>query len=147
MQKPISLKADRGFTIIELMIVIGILGVIASIAVPSYLDYVMRGKVTEAVNLLGGLKMPILEYHGHTGHWPTSVTAVGGKTGGNFTTKIITGGSHPKYFVQATMLGNPETIGEKNLRMYYDFDAMRWWCSTEGSPAPLHPRYLPAVCR
>src|SRR5574338_1430211 len=54
-------KAQQGFTLIELMIVVAIIGILAAIAIPAYQDYLTRAKVTDAVELLGGLKTPLAE--------------------------------------------------------------------------------------
>ncbi|RKZ76306.1 MAG: prepilin-type cleavage/methylation domain-containing protein, partial [Candidatus Parabeggiatoa sp. nov. 1] len=104
------MKKTRGFTIIELMIVVGIIGVIASIAIPIYRDYMTRAKVAEAVNLLGGLKSPMLEYYHNIGTWP-SIANVGGRTSGRYTSliksggPIIEGGTTTIYWIEATMKG------------------------------------------
>lgn len=58
--------AQKGFTLIELMIVVAIIGILAAIAIPQYQNYTARAQATEAVNLLGGLKAPVTEaisYH------------------------------------------------------------------------------------
>lgn len=55
------MNAQKGFTLIELMIVIAIIGILAAIAIPQYQNYVARAQATEAVNLLGGLKLPLSE--------------------------------------------------------------------------------------
>lgn len=53
--------AQKGFTLIELMIVVAIIGILAAIAIPQYQNYTARAQATEAVNLLGGLKAPVTE--------------------------------------------------------------------------------------
>lgn len=56
-------KAQRGFTLIELMVVIAIIGILASIAIPSYSDYVKRGKAAEATSTLANLRVQIEQYY------------------------------------------------------------------------------------
>ena len=55
------MNAQKGFTLIELMIVVAIIGILAAIAIPQYQNYTARAQVSEAVTLLGGLKTPVVE--------------------------------------------------------------------------------------
>ncbi|MEP4371317.1 MAG: pilin, partial [Alloalcanivorax venustensis] len=56
-------QVQKGFTLIELMIVVAIIGILAAVAIPAYQDYTARAQVTEAMNLMGGLKTTVTEIY------------------------------------------------------------------------------------
>ena len=64
---------QKGFTLIELMIVVAIIGILAAIAIPAYQDYTIRAQVTEGMNLAGGVKAAVAEYYANNGTWPTAL--------------------------------------------------------------------------
>ncbi len=66
---------QKGFTLIELMIVIAIIGILAAIAIPAYQDYTIRAQVTEGLNLAGALKAGIAEFYAQNGSWPVPWSA------------------------------------------------------------------------
>src|SRR6476620_2291070 len=70
-------KVQQGFTLIELMIVVAIIGILAAIAIPAYQDYTVRSKVTELINAAGVCKTTVAEYYQSKGAMPANETQAG----------------------------------------------------------------------
>ena len=70
-------KIQQGFTLIELMIVVAIIGILAAIAIPAYQDYTIRAQVTEGLNLASDLKAGVGEFFANEGAWPVDQTDLG----------------------------------------------------------------------
>ena len=79
---------QKGFTLIELMIVVAIIGILAAIAIPAYQDYTIRSQVTEGLNLAASVKAEVAEYYAQYGAWPTAII-------GNVGTLGHTAGQYP----------------------------------------------------
>ena len=88
---------QKGFSLIELMIVIAILGILAVIALPAYQDYTARAQVSEAILLMEGQKSAVVEYYADKGKWPTSNEEAGiadkNIIKGKYVAEVVVGGN------------------------------------------------------
>jgi type IV pilus assembly protein PilA len=144
-------KVQQGFTLIELMIVVAIIGILAAVAIPAYQDYVTRAQVSEAVELLGGLKTPLSEYSADKAAWPTAivapnVAATATEIPGTITGKYATvtpsvTGAYPVGSITATM-GSGQANGKTVIMATADGGAS-WTCDT-GS---VDKKWMPQACR
>ena len=71
-------QVQKGFTLIELMIVVAIIGILAAIAIPAYQDYTVRSQVTEGLNLASAVQTGVAESFANTGVWPADISFAGG---------------------------------------------------------------------
>ena len=90
-------SVQKGFTLIELMIVVAIIGILAAVALPAYQDYTKRSHVSEGLSLAGGAKTAVTEYYSSEGGWPSDNAAAGiasaGSIQGNAVDSVTVAGS------------------------------------------------------
>ena len=101
------MKSQKGFTLIELMIVVAIIGILASVAIPAYQDYIARSQVTEAISLSMAAKEPLAEFYLNNGRWPSEAASVVGTLSGKYTSLVEisagNGASTPNLTLTATI--------------------------------------------
>jgi type IV pilus assembly protein PilA len=148
---------QKGFTLIELMIVVAIIGILAAIAIPAYQDYTVRSKVTEMINAAGVCKTSVAEYYQSLGSMPGNTTQAGCSNIGTANTAAPVVAATGEVQITAsgtllTQLGGTAT----GMFAYYPATASAgapitaWNCSKTASPAAstnIVSKYLPATCR
>ena len=135
-------KTQQGFTLIELMIVVAIIGILAAIAIPAYQDYTIRAKVTEGLNLAGAAKLAVAETYTSEGTFFSANGSYGLAatiTGNNVSS--VSAGASGLVTVVYTGLGGGVT-GSITLTPTVTAGSIEWTCSGN-----LGDQYLPATCR
>ena len=152
------MKLQKGFTLIELMIVIAIIGILAAIAIPAYQDYTIRSKVSEGLNMAGAAKLAVAETFDSQGEFKTSNASYG------LPDAVSISATYVSWINAAgTEAATGNTDGEIHIGFRGNFSggkiaandevlltpdtsqpgAMGWICSS----TDIDPRFLPANCR
>lgn len=137
----------KGFTLLELMIVVAIIGVLAAVAIPSYQDYLARSQASEAVTLTASGKAPLAEYLYSKGTWPSSASDVMGTTSGRYVSALtITAGgaSTSAVALTAIMKGADISPGIMNKSLVVTSSDGKSWDCRGGT---IEAKFRPAACR
>ncbi|HEZ5364668.1 TPA: pilin [Neisseria meningitidis] len=123
---------QKGFTLIELMIVIAIVGILAAVALPAYQDYTARAQVSEAILLAEGQKSAVTEYYLNHGEWPANNSSAGVASSSEIKGKYVQSVTVAKGVITATMLStgvNKEIQGKKlSLWAKRQDGSVKWFC-------------------
>ena len=141
-------KVQQGFTLIELMIVVAIIGILAALAVPMYLDYTIRSQVAEGLNLSGGAKVAVTEFAQDRGVFPTNNAEAGLEAAANIQGKFVSSVTvaDDVITVQYGNDVNAQILGE-TITLTADTTtagSVKWVCASGGV---IQDKHLPAACR
>ncbi|HGG7600206.1 TPA: pilin [Neisseria meningitidis] len=159
---------QKGFTLIELMIVIAIVGILAAVALPAYQDYTARAQVSEAILLAEGQKSAVTEYYLNHGIWPGDNSSAGVASSSTIKGKYVKEVTVAKGVITATMLSsgvNKEIQGKKlSLWAKRQDGSVKWFCgqpvkrdanntaddavkADTGTNGKIDTKHLPSTCR
>ncbi|EMT8741081.1 pilin [Neisseria gonorrhoeae] len=159
---------QKGFTLIELMIVIAIVGILAAVALPAYQDYTARAQVSEAILLAEGQKSAVTEYYLNNGIWPENNASAGvASSAADIKGKYVESVTVAKGVVTATMASSNvnKEIKDKRLSLWAKRQdgSVKWFCGqpvtrdkadadtvTDDATAgnnKIDTKHLPSTCR
>ncbi|EMR8397462.1 pilin [Neisseria gonorrhoeae] len=160
---------QKGFTLIELMIVIAIVGILAAVALPAYQDYTARAQVSEAILLAEGQKSAVTEYYLNHGKWPENNDSAGVASASKIIGKYVKSVTVTNGVVTAQMKpsGVNNEIKDKKLSLWAKRQdgSVKWFCGqpvTRGAGnagkaddvtkagndnEKINTKHLPSTCR
>ena len=145
---------QQGFTLIELMIVVAIIGILAAVAIPSYQDYTARAQVSEAVSLTSQFKTSLAEFFADNGNFASaSLSNLGGTTAGKYVSGItFTAGNGSTIAVVAKFKssGVAAAIQNDTFAVATTDGGKTWSCGkggTAGTYSNIQSKFSPGACK
>jgi len=143
---------QKGFTLIELMIVVAIIAILAAIAIPAYQDYLIRAQVSEGAVLSDGAKTAVAEFYSNHGHYPKNNESAGlpvnaASINGKYVSQVAVADG----VITATFSG-PEVNSKIKTNTFIlsptdNGGSMDWTCNSTAHVQTVPAKYLPSSCR
>jgi type IV pilus assembly protein PilA len=142
-------KRQQGFTLIELMIVVAIIGILAAIAIPAYQDYTIRAQVSEGLSLGSGSKTAVAEFFTNFGRLPTNNTSAGLASStsitGNYVSSVAVQGDGTIRITYGRNVNNLVSGDFLTLSPITAAGSVSWRCGRSNDT--VENKYRPSACR